>query len=540
MRGLSGTILYILTAPIRLFGRSRLFRWTLGAVVIVGVAFAGAQWALNRYLPIDGGASKAVANLPALPPLAAVNRPSQVIAPVAISIAAIGRSLEASTPKEFSGDSNNPVSGLLSQAQIALTVARGPMAAAGKPDGLTVTTPINGTLQVNAQIASQIGNISGALSGLLGGALGDQVKSISQALNQKAELRGNVVVRARPAFAANWRIDPNISAQVSLADTAVAIAGTKINLAAEAKPLIDQTVNKQVAELQERIRNDPTIERVAREQWAQLCRTLPLGGGDTGLPPLFLEMRPVRASAAQPQIDASNLTLTIGVQAATRIVATATKPSCPFPAALDLVPSLERGKLNVVMPVDMPFKTLNPLLEAQLKGRVFPEDKSGPVEVEVRQASLAAAGDRLLISLRVNAKERKSWFGFGADADVNIWGKPVLDPKTQMLRLTDLTLAVETQAAFGLLGPAARAAVPYLQDALAEYAKIDLRPFIADAKAKIDTTLTDFTKSTGAVKVDAAVRELRVAGIAFDSTTLRVIVEADGTARVAVTELPRL
>ena len=160
----------------------------------------------------------------------------------------------------------------------------------------------------------------------------------------------------------------------------LSLGGIKINLAAEAKPLIDQTVNKQVAELQERVRNDPAIERVAREQWTQLCRTLPLGGGDTGLPPLYLEMRPVRAAAAQPQIDANNLTLTIGVQAETRIVATATKPTCPFPAALDLVPTLERGKLNVVVPIDMPFKTLSPLLEAQLKGRVFPDDKTAPVE----------------------------------------------------------------------------------------------------------------------------------------------------------------
>ncbi len=540
MRGRSGTIIYILTAPLRLFGRSRLLRWTLGAVVIVGVAFAATQWALDRYLPGDSGARKAVANLPALPPMKAVNRPSNVIAPVAISIAAIGRSLEAATPRDFSGNSNNPVSSLLSQAKVGMTVTRGPIAATGRPDGLTVTTPINGTLQVDGQIASQIGNITNALSGLLGGSLGNEVKNLTQALNQKAELRGNVVVRARPAFTSNWRLEPNLAAQVSLADSALSLGGIKINLAAEAKPLIDQTVNKQIAELQERVRNDPAIERVAREQWAQLCRTLPLGGGATGLPPLYLEMRPVRAAAAQPQIDATNLTLTIGVQAETRIVAAATKPTCPFPAALDLVPTLERGKLNVVVPIDMPFKTLSPLLEAQLKGRVFPDDKTAPVEAQVQGASLAAAGDRLLISLRVKATERRSWFGFGADADVNIWGKPVLDPKTQVLRLTDLALAVETQAAFGLLGPAARAAVPYLEEALAKHAQIDLRPFIADAKAKIDATLAEFTKDTGGVRVDAAVRELRVTGIDFDSTTLRVIVEAAGTAQVAVTELPRL
>jgi hypothetical protein len=33
---------------------------------------------------------------------------------------------------------------------------------------------------------------------------------------------------------------------------------------------------------------------------------------------------------------------------------------------------------------------------------------------------------------------------------------------------------------------------------------------------------------------------LRLTGIAFDSNTLRVIAEAEGTAKVAVTSLPRM
>ncbi len=37
--------------------------------------------------------------------------------------------------------------------------------------------------------------------------------------------------------------------------------------------------------------------------------------------------------------------------------------------------------------------------------------------------------------------------------------------------------------------------------------------------------------------VDAAVVDLRLADIGFDSKTLRVITEADGTVRVAVTKL---
>jgi hypothetical protein len=268
-----------------------------------------------------------------------------------------------------------------------------------------------------------------------------------------------------------------------------------------------------------------------------MCRSIPLGGDKTGLPRLWLEMRPIRAAAAQPQIDACNVTLTIGVQADTRITPQESKPDCPFPAKLELVPPMENGKLSVGVPIDVPFSELNKLLEAQLKGHRYPEDGSAPVEIEVRSAHVAAAGDRLLIALKVKAREKKSWFSFGAEATVRIWGKPALDTKAQILRLTDLSAAVESETA--LLSAAARAGTPYLQQALADNAVVDLKPFAADALNKIGGALAEFQQNKDGVQVEAAVHDLRLTGIEFDSHTLRVIAEAAGTAKAAVTELPR-
>jgi len=316
--------------------------------------------------------------------------------------------------------------------------------------------------------------------------------------------------------------------------------GTDATVHIWGKPVLDPIVSNQITALQARLRNDPTIERSAREQWTKMCRSIPLGGEKTGLPPLWLEMRPVRAAAAQPQVDARNVTITIGVQAETRILPNETKPNCPFPAQLELVPPMQDGVLAVGVPIDMPFTELNRLIEPQLKGRHFPEDGSGPVDVEVLGASLAAAGNRLLISLRVKAREKKSWFGFGTEATVHIWGKPVLDQQNQIMRLTDISLAVESEAAFGLLGTAARAAMPYVQKALADKAVIDLKPFANDARAKIAAALREFQQSgSNGVRVDASVNGLRLTGIEFDANTLRVIAEANGAVKVAVTQLPR-
>ena len=549
MGGIFDDVSYYLAAPLRLFGRSRGFRLASLAVIVVGVFFAATLWALDSFFPSATPAAQVVAKLEPLPPLQPLTRASYVIAPVAVSLSAIQRSLEASAPRTMSGKGGNPVSSILSKADIGMTITRGNMAVNGRAGEMTVLTQLNGSLKITGQLASQAGNLTGGavggIAGLIDGALGkDLGKAVGgiagKVLDQSVELRAQVTVRSKPSVTANWRLQPNLAAQVAVSDSSAQVAGIRINMASEARPLIERAVNEQVAALENRLRNDPSLERAAREQWVKMCRSIPLGGGTTGLPQLWLEMRPVRAAAAQPQIDARNVTLAVGIQADTRITPKESKPDCPFPATLDLVPPMDNGKLAIGLPIDVPFTELNNLLDIQLKGKRFPEGTNAPVEVEVRSASLAASDDRLLIALKVKAHERKSWFGFGAEASINIWGKPKLDPGTQVLSLTDISLAVESEAAFGLLGTAARAAMPYLQQALAEKAVIDLTPFLNDAKAKIGTALGDFRQARDGVEVEAAVDNLRLTGIAFDSTTLRVIAEAEGTARVTVSDLPRM
>jgi hypothetical protein len=270
-----------------------------------------------------------------------------------------------------------------------------------------------------------------------------------------------------------------------------------------------------------------------------MCRSIPLGKAAPGVPDLWLEVRPVRAIAAQPRVDAASVVLTVGMQAETRISPAETKPDCPFPQTVELVPPMEQGRVSIGVPVDLPFTEVNKLIEAQLKGRTFPEDKSGAVEVTINAAKVAPSGDRLLISLKVKASEKRSWFGLGGNADVHVWGKPVLDAANQVLRLTDIELDVQSEEAFGLLGAAARGAIPYLKDALAKNAQIDLKPFAANTKTSIEKALADFRNQKPGVQVDAAVTALRLDGIEFDAKTLRIIAAAEGTAKVAVSTLPR-
>jgi hypothetical protein len=313
------------------------------------------------------------------------------------------------------------------------------------------------------------------------------------------------------------------------------IPGIKISVANEVKPFMDNAVREQTSALEARVRNDPFIEKAAREQWGKMCRSISLGAAQ-GMPKLWLEMRPTRAIAAQPKIDANAVTLLVGVQAETRIVPNQTKPTCPFPAQLDIVPQANQGRISVGVPIDMPFTEVSKLLEAQLKGRTFPEDGSGSYETTIRQAAIAASGDRLLISLLVKVR-RKGFFSFGAEATVHVWGRPVLDRDHQILRFTDVALDVQSAAAFGLLGAAAKAAIPYLQNSLAERAVIDLKPFAEDAKKRMAAAVSDFTKQGPSVRANVSINDLRLTGIDFDSRTLRIIADAEGTVNVAITSL---
>ena len=509
------------------------------AVAVVAVSFFASLKAMDWLSPRGGGAPVLVE----LPPLPPAPRSSRIMAQVSIALSAIRDAADRGTPKTFQGKADNPVSQILQNADIGWTASRGAIAATGGQDVLTLSTQLAGTLNVTGSLSAKAtGAIGDAIGGLLGNDAAKRIGGINiKNLNANAEIKGNVVITSRPKLAAAWRIEPNLAAQVNLGDTSLSVAGARVNVPAQVKPLIDKNVADQIALVQARMKNDPALEQNARAQWAKACRSIPLQGtgGSAAVPPLWLELKPTRALAAQPRVDASAVTLTMGIEAETRVTPAETKPNCPFPATITILPPTPGG-VTIGVPIDMPFVDLNKLLDEQLAGKTYPEDGSGAVNVTVKSASLAASGNRLLITLLVYAREKKSFLGFGAEAYVHIWGMPVLDQAQQTLRLTNIEMAVESEAAFGLLGTAARAVMPHLQKALADKATIDLKPFASNAKRKIAAVISDLQKNEDGVRVAADISNLQLANIAFDSKTLRVIAEAEGAISVNIAALPGL
>jgi hypothetical protein len=315
------------------------------------------------------------------------------------------------------------------------------------------------------------------------------------------------------------------------------VAGVRINVRGEIQPLLDRVVAAEIAQLEARLREDARLEQAARRAWGEMCRSMRLPSAGPGSPALWLEVKPVAASAAQPRVSGEQVEMTFGLRAETRVLAEETTPQCPFPATLGIVPRQDSGAVSVALPIDLPFTELERLLAAQLVGRTFPQDGSGPARVTVRGVKLTPSGERILVALDFRAQETR-FFGLSAEGTLYLWGKPALDAAEQRLRFTDIGTAVESEAAFGLFGAAMTALRPYVEQQLAERAVVDLKPFAAEARQRIEQGVAAMNARRGDAAVAIQLRELKLAEIAFDARVLRLVAEAEGSVALAVTALP--
>jgi len=510
-------------------------RWIIGGAAIVAVFFTITLRVFDAVWPLE--APRRPPAEVATTPLLAMSRTSFVIAPIAVANTAIRDAIEAAAPRQFTGKRENMLPELLSKAELDWTMNRGTVGIASRSNTLTVTTALNGTVRLLGQAGGQVGNITRSIAGFAGADAGQAVQgAVGKPFEQRAEMRGNIAVLARPVLTSAWRLEPNLTSKVGVVDVSLAVSGVTVSLGKDVRPMVERAVTAELATYANRIRGDDAIEKAARRQWASLCRSIPLKSQAPGIPDLWLEMRPVRALAAQPRIGADALNLALGVQAETRILTHETQPDCPFPAELEILPPPERGRIAIALAIDLPFVEVNRVLEQRLVGKSFPDD--GSMAATIEGASLAGAGDRLLLALRLRAG-RKGWFGLSASADVFMWGRAALDRDNQIVRLADLAVDVQSDAALGLLGAAVRAAMPYLQSMLAEKAVVDLKPFAASARASVEAAVDAFSRPQPGVRVFTGISALRLTGVEFDASTLRLVAELDGALSVEVSALPK-
>ena len=130
-------------------------------------------------------------------------------------------------------------------------------------------------------------------------------------------------------------------------------------MADKGDPLIDQTDEPARSPSSERnCATIPSIERAAR---AQSVRDPPLDSAEQRRRRHAGALARDRGRCARPRRRRRStraiFTLAISVQANTRVAATETKASCPFPAKLQLVPPMDNGSPSIALPMTLRSRT---------------------------------------------------------------------------------------------------------------------------------------------------------------------------------------
>src|SRR6185503_1011063 len=133
------------------------------AIAVVVVSFLVGLKALDWLSPRGEVPHPSIAELPPLPP---APRSSVILAQVAIPLPAIRDAAERSTARNFAGKADNPAAQILQNADILWAASRGPIAATGGQDTLSLTTVLTGKLNVTGTLSARA---TGAVNDAIGG-----------------------------------------------------------------------------------------------------------------------------------------------------------------------------------------------------------------------------------------------------------------------------------------------------------------------------------------------------------------------------------
>src|SRR6516162_10871694 len=251
----------------------------IGAVIGI-VVIIGAAWAWKWLGPGDRRPA-----LAEVKPFAPITRSSKIIAPVAIALTAIRETMEREAPHDLSGKPDLSSMPFMDKIDMGWSVSRGPFTVEPRREGLAISTALSGTMRASGQLSGPAAGLHDLLGNLFGsGSAQGDGGSQPEKRDQRADIRGDVTLIARPALLPEWRLEPNLTAQGTGADASFDMMGMKLSVPEQVRPLLERTITAQVESLQAHLRNDPFLELDARDKWAQLCRSIPLGAAVPGTP----------------------------------------------------------------------------------------------------------------------------------------------------------------------------------------------------------------------------------------------------------------
>ena len=197
-----------------------------------------------------------------LPVMVPQVRDSVLHLPVEVSIEALQTRLEQAAPRQLSGREDNPL-GALSDDRLDWQAERGPIALAGRPDGLYLQVAAVGQARVKgkARILVEI------------------------PVSARADLAATLTARLQPQLRPDWTLAPNLVGMVQVQRAEVPIQGLgRVSLREQVQGPANQAAQGLLRRLEQRLGRDQQLRNLAQREWARLHQVQKVSEG----PPAWL------------------------------------------------------------------------------------------------------------------------------------------------------------------------------------------------------------------------------------------------------------
>ena len=482
--------------------------WKSGLAIVatmLGVAYLVAWFMFGRVSRFDAEEPKA--ETPPLPPLKA--QQSKITLPVSIPIDAVRDILEQTVPREQTGREayKERIDILIGSTSVDIRidwkVNRTDFEVAGDNDTLRVKAGVSGQATVRA-------------------------KYKGPSASADITLQGTASLDARPRLDSKWHLTtPELSMDIRLNRAKVKVGPVSVSVRGKIRPKLNSFAKEQRDKIKRRIAEDGSLRTAAKENWEKFCRSVSLGS-DTGL---WLEIKPVAARTAQPRISNENISLQLGLDAETRVVTKETNPDCPFPEEL-FIEAPQLGYIEIVLPVEIDYLTLETALENEIVGKTFGKD----ISVRVETVSVRPHGGSLLLKVEVAVQVADGgWFDSRAEGTLYLLARPQLVADSQMITLTDVQL--DTASRDVLVAIIGEAVEPLLLRAVEGQTTLDLEPKYREIRDRANAALKAF--SSDDLAVDGEIEDVRLTSVDVGPDRLRVVANARGRVAVVVRKIPQ-
>ena len=330
----------------------------------------------------------------------------------------------------------------------------------------------------------------------------------------------------KPTVNSNWQLQLLTNSSIQWQQSPkVNVLGVELGIQEKVEKPILKALNKALKKQQTKMAADSRFRKKVEAFWMTLQQPRKLNGPF----PLWLKTNPTALNLSTIRIDSDAIRVGLALQTT---LSTSSNNDNSIAQATPLPPLLDRSiptsKLRISLPLALTYETLASSLQQRLTEKPL-EYKQGDVSISVKSVDVYPNNDRLVLAAKVKLDGLLGLLS--SDGEIYISGKPVVDNQTKTLKLAEVEFSrkldskfwnVTTQLLHGRLLEGLQSALVY-----------DFSQNYNEAYQSINQQFNGMHSKN--IKLNGRLDDLKILNIQPDLEELRLILEAEGTVDLELT-----